>query len=49
MCFWVILLVYFYSYGEYCFSGELENGDLFGGSVSFLNLDSENGNRKGAV
>lgn len=47
MCFWVILL--FYSYGEYCFAAELENGDLFGGSVSFLNLDSENGNRKGAV
>ncbi|QNK76221.1 T9SS type B sorting domain-containing protein [Winogradskyella sp. PAMC22761] len=33
---------YFYSYGEHCFTGQLENGDLFGGSVSFLNLDSDN-------
>ncbi|WMI69671.1 T9SS type B sorting domain-containing protein [Mangrovimonas sp. YM274] len=33
---------FFYSYGENCFSGSLENGDLFGGAVCFLNGDSDN-------
>jgi gliding motility-associated-like protein len=30
---------YFYSYGENCFMGQLQNGDLFGGSVCFLSVD----------
>ncbi len=50
-----------YTYGENCFSGNLNSGDFFGGSVTVLNdagtyrfavgayKDSENGNDKGAV
>ncbi|MEM5565360.1 T9SS type B sorting domain-containing protein [Psychroserpens sp. AS72] len=33
---------FFYSYAENCFSGNLTNGDLFGGSVCLLNTDSNN-------
>lgn len=33
---------YFYSYAENCFDGLLASGDLFGGSVSILNHDSNN-------
>lgn len=51
----------FYTYGEYCFSGELNSGDYFGGAITLLNQgpnpkiavsayhDSENGTEKGAV
>lgn len=48
----------FYTYNENCFEGQLQDGDLFGGSVSMLSdssfaigsyRDSENGYRKGAV
>lgn len=50
-----------YTYGENCFSGELNNGDFFGGAVTLLKnggnisvavgayRDSENGFNKGAV
>ncbi|WP_158269137.1 T9SS type B sorting domain-containing protein [Kordia periserrulae] len=50
-----------YTFGENCFSGNLNSGDFFGGGVSVLNdngiyrfavgayKDSENGNDKGAV
>ncbi len=52
---------HFYTQGENCFTGELDDGDYFGGSVGILNdsgiyrlaigayRDSENGNNKGAV
>ncbi|QHI35301.1 hypothetical protein IMCC3317_06470 [Kordia antarctica] len=52
---------YIYTYGENCFTGTLNSGDFFGGSVTILNdagtyrfavgayKDSENGNDKGAV
>ena len=52
---------YLYTYGESCFNGQLNSGDFFGGSVTFLNTngplkvatgayrDSTNGYRKGAV
>ena len=33
---------YFYTYAENCFSGKLDSGDLFGGSVSFLSTDPAN-------
>jgi len=47
-----------YTFAENCFSGLLNNGDLFGGSITVLSnnsfaigayRDSENGYRKGAV
>ncbi|WP_046745166.1 T9SS type B sorting domain-containing protein [Kordia zhangzhouensis] len=50
-----------YTFGENCFSGNLNSGDFFGGAVTVLNdagtirfavgayKDSENGNDKGAV
>ncbi|MFK7749302.1 MAG: T9SS type B sorting domain-containing protein [Kordia sp.] len=52
---------YLYTFGENCFTGTLNEGDFFGGSVTVLNdsgtysfavgayKDSENGNDKGAV
>ena len=50
-----------YTYGEYCFSGELFNGDYFGGAITLMESganpkiavsayhDSENGPERGAV
>ena len=52
---------HFYTYGEYCFSGNLSGGDFFGGAVTLLQPgsnpkiavsayhDSENGPERGAV
>lgn len=52
---------FFYTYGEHCFSGELNGGDYFGGAITLLNggqnpkiavsayHDSENGPERGAI